>query len=735
MASKDQSIDNIFHVYGIVNAFSNGRLPSNEQIDITLNSFLSQIKQPNKDLSAEGKDLTRAFADVVSKAKLLLLSKNNEEQLQNFIYETSGAVKTTDKSASVDGSGISGPSQGAQENAMKNLRTVGMLLVSNGQFRKLLSDFTLILRDMAAEGATNTANKIRPESLEGVTEPAEEGQFDQNGKKAPTTDDIPQGEEAKKGVDKAANQTANDVSSQVADYFGKRFSPEVRDSAWFRLKKMIVEVQGKEDYKQAINSLLDLVEDLTKQSGGSMAQSGSSAEENFEHLTREGQPLHPLVYIRSLLENFNQTSLDGVLDTLFDLKKQVQKDKQVGDYFSELQKFVRECLTKEGMVLEDDSDRKFKDLQKKGRHLFEERYSDGFNRLMEEVQYWFSQFAEDQQSVEFGESLKHLFNKLKWNKESFSLNTFWVSDVFQTLMPALFSTYLQYVPAPRVEVSNPAVDVVIENMIIESGNLLPNNLSISNSNFVRLSSKDKSFSHSVHRARIRLEGVQMNLREMNYYLKKKQGFPSIEDVGLADVYLGHGADIEVTVASSEKSDASHFYNVEDVTVSVRDMDIKLRKSKYKPIFIFTRPVLMRTLKQAVTHALEKTVRDLFESGDRELWEMHKDVKSRKQKYESLDDEDAPSTPSMYFQALGRRITLHREEKKDSDTEVHAAMTSDDARMKGIKLPHQRSDQAQKWKNESLNGNTWHSGVFALGSASTTKDLPHPSIRSRKPSIY
>jgi hypothetical protein len=152
-----------------------GKFPTNKQIDVALTSAVdsSMLKTPSKQLSSEGRDIVKDLRDVIDSAKYLWLKKNYNEELQNFLYHTIQA------STSPDSSNINAPvsKDQAQEHgqqALEGLRTLGRLLVTNGQFRKLLEDVTLLGRDMAADAASNATQKIRPdkERLEKIDEPA-----------------------------------------------------------------------------------------------------------------------------------------------------------------------------------------------------------------------------------------------------------------------------------------------------------------------------------------------------------------------------------------------------------------------------------------------------------------------------------------------------------------------------------------------------------------------------------
>lgn len=109
----------------------------NEQIDVALNSFISSraLSNPSKRLSSEGRELVAEFVDVVKQAKLLLLSKNEGNLIQDFIWQTqqfdASTLSTPDAPISKEEAKQHG------DKALEGLRTLGTLLITNGQFRKL----------------------------------------------------------------------------------------------------------------------------------------------------------------------------------------------------------------------------------------------------------------------------------------------------------------------------------------------------------------------------------------------------------------------------------------------------------------------------------------------------------------------------------------------------------------------------------------------------------------------
>lgn len=157
---KEKDVNNKLQLYGIFQAFANGKVPSNKQIDVALNSALTSraLNSPSKKLSADGQVLVSDLKDVIEQAKTLLLTKNEGNLLQDFIWQTEqisgGNAQTIQAPVDKDTAKQHG------NEALEGLRTLGTLIISNGQFRKLLSDATILLRDIAGDAAQNTANKV-----------------------------------------------------------------------------------------------------------------------------------------------------------------------------------------------------------------------------------------------------------------------------------------------------------------------------------------------------------------------------------------------------------------------------------------------------------------------------------------------------------------------------------------------------------------------------------------------
>ena len=67
----------------------------------------------------------------------------------------------------------------------------------------------------------------------------------------------------------------------------------------------------------------------------------------------------------------------------------------------------------------------------------------------------------------------------------------------------------------------------------------------------------------------------------------------------------------------------------------------------------------------------------------------------------------------------------------SDKKVNMAMTKHDSIFPNIHLQGGISSKATEYKNQALEGDSWRSPIFKLGSASTSSDIPETTNVTRK----
>lgn len=802
--TRDADIENKLRLFGIYNAFANGKVPSNQQIDIALNSLLESksLSSPSGKLSDEGKHLIEDLREVIAEAKALILSKNHDQAIQEFIWHAQQAGKTS-----------SGPSPNAPvtqeqakqdgQNALAGLRSLGTLIITNGQFRKLLNDATVMLRDIASDVAQKAGGRLQPsqEQLSQIDRPAEDntwheapnfsrgnlqerakGAFNKN---APVnTEDVkqtvgdatsaahPQGSRdphalgqtaaqepqhgTSTGIDiqgganhtlnrlderkddqkfqeqkDKANEKSNEYKRRTQDYLKGKVPQERRDQTIYRLKKMVVEIQGHEDYQQAIDTLLYLAETYaghTKNVGKQTNQSVGAVRDDNHLQTAES-------LLRTLLERFaNNTSSEDLFEAINHIYKDADQDPQLKDWFKHVDAYIRRCLKEQGFILSDEANDEYNNLYDRGRFLLRERYRDHTDRIVDELKFLGDQFAQDPQNARFGNSVTKLLNDLGKDENGKAVfKKHLLTDISSVIIPGFFES-VRYIPVPRIEYTDNQVDVIVENLIIEGDNLMPNSLEFGNDSYFRWGRKTTT-SKNKQRIMLSVSGIQCDLRDVSFYIKKKQGFPSLTDTGLMDIFLGgEGFSFTIKMSSAEKNDRANFFQIDKVDVNVKNMNIKLKKSKHKLLFALFKPLLLKIVRPALQKVLEKQIKTSFTDLDRRLFAIKSEAdKVEEDLKQNPDPEKAQSIFQRYLSAAQHEFTQKKEKAKEmtADKKANIALTKEDSIFKNIDLPSGTSTAATKYKNMAREGERWESPVFSIGSAKQSSNLPKPTEVTRK----
>ena len=152
-------------------------------------------------LSPEGRKLIQDCRDIIETARVIVRKKNSDELFQSFLWNTnsvdlSNARKDPNEVLSVEKSKVQNDNRRGRcrssssslayprrDSAARHLRTLGDIIVTNSEVRKILSDFSVIGRDILARTASHAADVIRPEreELTMVDRPAPSDQLEASG--------------------------------------------------------------------------------------------------------------------------------------------------------------------------------------------------------------------------------------------------------------------------------------------------------------------------------------------------------------------------------------------------------------------------------------------------------------------------------------------------------------------------------------------------------------------------
>ena len=438
--------------------------------------------------------------------------------------------------------------------------------------------------------------------------------------------------------------------------------------------------------------------------------------------------------LKTLIERFaNSTSADDLIESINNIYRDADADPELKKWFSNMDTYIRKCLKQTGFILEDRATEEWNQLYDQGNYLLRERYRDHTNRVMDEFQFMADQFNEDPHNRAFADSMNKLFNDLgrdENGKQTFKPHL--ITDLTNVIIPAIFEN-VSYVPIPRIEYTDSQFDAIVENLIIESDNLFPNMIEVGNDSHFRWGRKTVA-SNMKHKVLVAVSGVQMDLKDVSYYIRKKAGFPTITDKGVMDIYMGgSGFSFRLGLETADSKDRQHFFKVNTVVVDIKNLRLRMKQSNHKLLFNLFKPLLLSIVKPVLTKIIELQIRKYFNQGDQFAYDVSQEAQRAGQRVANNPDE-AGNVYQDYMSAFQRKLAAGRQRTAEvaADKKANVAITKQDSIFPGISLPGGISTKATEYKELAAKGDRWESPIFSIGSAAATSNIPSPSAIQRKP---
>ncbi|KAG2072936.1 hypothetical protein BDR04DRAFT_1095721 [Suillus decipiens] len=663
--AQEADVSRKINFYEVIKVFCQGRMPDNHQIDETLQYLLKTSPVDENKLSPDERKLVQDAHEIIETARLIVTEKNADEVFQDFVWNTRDISLDSVK---ID-PGVS-PFDRAQINekrqtAVRHLRTILSLILTNSEVRKLVSDFSIIGRDILAR----SAESLRPaeEELAHIDEAAPQDEFVTKGGRKASPSEIPVLEAKIPGTDtvverhpRADNVTksrkqiagegraavddvkddasvsqAQDTAQEKADQArqqgnvegagpdnsssetggNRRHFSQQRDRASEHIeqaRKFLAEeyfpVERRDQFiyrgkKVIIEWLLDEIERYASY-GQTAAGHG---KERGSAITQDKALSATMSELRTLLERFaNGLSMNDIFDASNALIDDARRDDEFRNWFHRLNTYIRKVLLEAGFVLENDCNREGNQILESGRHFWDEKYKEHFDNLFNAIGKWFAAMGEDPLNKRFGEDWARLTRDLLFDSEgSLKFKADLWSDIRNVILPTMVEQ-VGYLPIPRVEYTDDTVDLVIENLTLQGRNMFPNVISMEAYNFLKFSPYDVIQDDRHHEFTITLAQIQADMRDIALYFRRKTGI-KMRDSGIADVVLGgQGMTVTIHLVSVDR-DRSSVFKVKDVHVKVDSLKFSIHDLKhdtiYKTIKILAASVIKKHIQKAVAHAI------------------------------------------------------------------------------------------------------------------------------------
>ncbi|KAG0210665.1 hypothetical protein BGX28_009092 [Mortierella sp. GBA30] len=693
---KESDRNQKFKFFECLQALMQGRLPTNEQID----HFLAMAQNsPSLDarehmLSADGRSLYQDFQELMRTTRGIVYEKNEQELFQNFIYHCTRATDTAPQNVQAPNFDLGVSSRAAKregQETLDNLVVVAKLVTTNSDFRAILDELFQLAKEVLMEGADKLSQTAQ---MAGDRLAAKSNELSQNAAYMAQAGDVRlqngayrtneaiqniggsasedpvmtlQGtsgdavEQANVGMTSARQQAANmkkSVAKQTEDLKGKAYSqaaetqqnltayastkmpPERRNALIERLKVIVGQIQADPQYQATIDSIMRLFGTWRRRAQG---PAGSVSAEAIK-VVRDPNVEAAILEFKIILQRWAQGySLDPMIAIIQNMWYKARTDPELGHYVDNVSSFMTRAIREPNYLASQSINSDASTLIDRGQILLNSKYKPDTDALFQEGQVFIEKLNNDPKSKEVAANFQQFANHLFYDshgKLTFKPHLF--DDFRYVLVPSLMESF-QFIPIPRIEYTDLKVDLVLDNMILTSTDLLPRFLEVNMNNTLRMvprGNAKRSLDANRHDFNVTIQGVEANIRDVDYYVKAKEGF-RFKDRGIADVLI-HKKGMDIFVKgrkTGEDVETPSMITVDDVKVKIHSLTINLRKSNHPVLYTFARPFIKTVVKNAIAHALEAQIRKALTSGDKTIATSIRDtrIKTGKNTFGALVD--------------------------------------------------------------------------------------------------
>ncbi|KAH7410201.1 hypothetical protein DE146DRAFT_775592 [Phaeosphaeria sp. MPI-PUGE-AT-0046c] len=638
------------HTYQMLRAMSLGFMPSNEQVIINLRSLLSAdiLNPDNPELSDSGRLVVKFTKQWLHQFIDLLQHKNSQDQIQDFIWYLTQARlsidvndiarRTTRSKAKADATA-----------AYQSLQTVGSLLLTNSDFRIFLSDLNIVGREVFRDSAFTLSNVAKKAGKKIEPSQAEQKALKEPGADAEHTPSAQELEDDVAEVAKVVGNGAAKVAKRAENSAITKLQGEEGDSLLFRLKKTVTNLRQKRDYNESVSTLALLLQRYAMAYSRTIEDAMTTVQEDVEpNAAMEKAVKNFWTFLSSFGDHEEWKKLE---DSFHKVLEHSRKDPEFEDLLTDIGNSLQKLLTDPDFF--DHVEEKFQDLRKKSQSVGQESsLRMDVDMFFEQAQRTFESVTRDEDIAKLVKSTLRVWSIL--SPQHSMANQDLIQDSINVFVPLLIQ-YIQYIPIPRLEISTPEVDILLENLIIEPGktvnhtSFLPFRFRVETYNDFELrKARFRVASKITSKFTIKIDGLSMRADEIGFLLRAHSGLLRLADEGIASFQLDErGIDIHLDVEVA-KEKMEQILTLRAVRVHIHKLNYTFRKSKFSLFGWLFKPLLRPIIRKVMERQMAKGIADGIHAANRELLFFRERLRATR-----ISDPDDLKT---FFKAVMTRLT-------------------------------------------------------------------------------
>lgn len=700
------------HSYQQFRALAKGFMPSNEQVIVNLRTLLASdvMNADNPDLSDSGRRLVKYSRTWVQQFIELLRNKNDVDQIQDLIWFLSQSK------ISIDTDDIARRAQKSKAKAdtmaaYQSLKTVGGLMLTNEDFRTFLGDLNIMGREVFKDSAFKLSGVA-----EEVGKKVEPSQQDQKLIAQPGQDeqvDVPSAQQLEEQVEDVTKTVANgsaEVAQTTVESASDKLSGDEGQTLLNRLKQAIMALRERQDYSKSVSTLTLLIQRYAFVYSRAAAEISEVAAED----TQQNAELDRAIKNGwALLTSFGDKNEWNACETQFQkIMDHKENDPEFEELMTDVGNSLQRMLTDPSFF--DDAPAKFDELREKTKKTGKgTSLNKDIDDLLVQLQRTFNSVLQDSDIHNLIQTTLRLVSVLSPTNRA--TNPELLHDSINVFLPLIISA-IQYLPIPRLEVSTPQLDLLLENLILEPGStvnktsFLPYRLKVETYNDldIRRTHTLTTATSMKNLVTIKLDGLSLRADEIGFWLRAHSGLLRLADEGIASFALDErGIDVHIDVEIA-KERMEQILTLKAVRVHIHKLQYNVRKSKFAWLSFLMKPLLRPILRKTLESQIATALADFFHTANREL--LYARERLRATRISQPDD------LLTFFKAVAAR--LQPEEDPDVYTRVGVAQPGKGV-FKGVYAPgsivkvwnEEGARAGERVEEMGFDAQGWRNGIF------------------------
>ena len=595
--------------------------------------------------------------------------------------------------------------------AYESLRTVGSLLLTNSDFRLFLGDLGTIGRQVFADTAFSLSGVA--DEVGKQLEPSEKDKdiVKQPGSEPgppPTAHDLEDElVQITNVVGNGAAKTGKDAISSMKE----NVSGEQKETLLHRLKEAVLRLRKRDDYSDSVSTIGLLIKRYAMAYSRAADQTISTAQKDVNTNSELDRAVQNFW---SLMRSFGDREQWERLEKQFEkVMGHSQKDPDFENLMIDVGDSIQKLLTDPDFF--ESADRKIQELRDKAKQADKE------SDLRKDIDDLLLQFQATVQSVVGDDDISKLISTTSRILSILSpvhatTNKELLDDSLHVFLPLLIQM-IQYIPIPRLEVSVPEIDLLLENLILEPGrtvnntSFLPYKLRIETYNNLEIrKARYRTTTATTSNLTVNLAGLSIRADEIGFWLRAHSGLLRLADEGIASFQLDEkGIDISMDVELGRER-IEKLLTLKAVRVHIHHLNYTLRKSKFSWLAWLLTPIMRPILRKTLEKQIATAIADGMHFANRELLFARERLRATR-----ISD---PKDLRTFFKAVVARLTP----EEDPDVYTAVGVTPSKGVFKGVyapgslvKLWEEEGARAGERVDEAGESRGWRNEIFDVQS--------------------